>query len=92
MIPSIKTIQRIRGVDAEKAKAVREALQDNDIEAADEAIGGHGVEFIPAGRNSRSPAIEYVNLGDSYDTTVLRVNGTWRIGAWGDIVEKGDYE
>lgn len=57
-----------------------------------EIIDAYGVEYIPQGKNKRSPAITYVNLGDTYDTTVLFVKGRFRIGSWGDIVERGNYE
>jgi hypothetical protein len=57
-----------------------------------EIIDAYGVEYIPQGKNKRSPAITYVNMGDTYDWTVLMVNGRFRIGAWGDIVERGNYE
>jgi len=76
-----------------KPRHVREAL-----EAIDAAIDGCGVEYIPAGRGRRSPAICYVNLGDTYDTTALYVKtnrgagGCFRVGSWGDIVERGNYE
>ena len=55
-------------------------------------IGGFGVEHIPAGRNSKSPSITYVNMGDTYKTTLLWVNGKFRIGDWGSIVERGNYD
>jgi hypothetical protein len=58
----------------------------------DAIIGGYGVEFIPAGTGSRSPSIRYVNLGDTYETTVLYMRGQFRIGCWGDVVERGQYE
>ena len=69
------------------------------LETINAAIDGCGVEYIPAGRGSRSPAIYYVNLGDTYDTTALYVKtnrggagGCFRVGSWGDIVERGSYE
>lgn len=58
----------------------------------DSILGTHGVERIPRGRNKRSPAITYCNTGDAYGTTVLYVNGRFRIGSWGDLVERGNYE
>jgi hypothetical protein len=60
--------------------------------AISEIIGGFGVEHIPAGRNSKSPSITYVNMGDTYRTTLLWVNGKFRIGDWGSIVERGNYD
>lgn len=54
-------------------------------------LGTFGVEYIPAGSNKRSPAITYLNTGDCYDLTLMYVNGRFRLGCWGDIVERGNY-
>lgn len=50
-----------------------------------------GVESIPAGEGDNSPAITYLNSGDSYGLTILRVNRRFLVGTWGDIVERGNY-
>lgn len=62
------------------------------MEEIDSILGTHGVEYIPAGHNAKSPAITYCNAGDAYATTILLVNGRFRIGCWGDIVERGNYD
>lgn len=54
-------------------------------------LGLHGVEGIPAGRGRKSPAIEYCNAGDSYAITLMCINGNYRVGCFGDVVERGDY-
>ncbi len=59
---------------------------------ADEILGTHGIEHTPRGSNAKSPAIDYCNAGDPYVTTLLYVNGNFRVGCWGDIVERGNYE
>jgi hypothetical protein len=66
-------------------------LRTTKLSIASEIIGGYGVEYIPAGRGKRSPSIEYVNAGDSYAATLMRVNGDYKVGCWGDIVERGNY-
>lgn len=60
--------------------------------AIDKLLGTHGVEFVGAGHNSKSPAFYYCNAGDTYTVTILKVNGRFRIGTWGDIVERGNYD
>lgn len=50
-----------------------------------------GVEYIAEGEGSKSPAIEYLNTGDTYTPTILYVNGSYRVGSWGDLVERGSY-
>lgn len=64
---------------------------DIRLAIADEILGTHGVEYIPAGRGRRSPAIAYCNAGDPYIPTLLRLNGVYRVGDWGSITERGDY-
>lgn len=55
-------------------------------------VDGFGVESIPPGHSSQSPEITYVNMGDPYAETVMYVNGRFRLGYWGDIVERGSYD
>jgi hypothetical protein len=62
------------------------------MQRIDAVISTYGVEYIAAGHNSKSPAITYCNAGDTYATTVLKVNGRFRVGCWGDIVERGNYD
>jgi len=53
---------------------------------------GMDLQKIHAGHNAKSPAITYINKGDTYDTTLMRVNGVLRVGNWGSIVEAGNYD
>ena len=69
--------------------AVRDAMLL--AEAACPDIGTFGVEYIPEGRGDRSPAVDYLNSGDTYADTLLYVRGRFTVGNWGDIVERGDY-
>jgi hypothetical protein len=62
------------------------------LSIANEILGTYGVEYIPKGHNSKSPAIEYCNAGDTYNSTLLFVSGRYRVGCWGDIVERGQYD
>ena len=99
-LPSIKTLTDAFG--AYKAKQIRAIMEGEGnnhsrLERIDTVLGNFGVEYIPAGRNSKSPAIYYSNSGDTYRTTVLLVSDGWltynfRVGCWGDIVERGSYE
>jgi hypothetical protein len=72
--------------------SMREKHPRHAMDAIDGFLGTHGVEYIPRGHNAKSPAIAYCNAGDTYGTTILLVNGRYRIGAWGDIVERGSYD
>jgi hypothetical protein len=67
--------------------AVRDAMLATEKAFPD--IGTFGVEHIRAGHNRRSPAVEYLNSGDTYDLTLLHINGRFSVGCWGDIVERG---
>lgn len=68
------------------------SLHDMKMNAADELIGTYGVEFIPRGQNAQSPSIEYLNAGDTYAATLMFVRGSFVVGCWGDIVERGHYD
>ena len=97
--PSIKKLMEIKDVTPEDAKKIRAIMQgagrvngETRMERIDAVLGTFGVEYIPKGHNDRSPAIYYCNAGDTYAWTVLKVNGQFRVGCWGDIVERGDYD
>lgn len=64
------------------------------LEALNEVLDLHGVEYVPAGRDAKSPAFEYLNTGDSYARTIVYFpdRQTWRVTSWGDIVEAGKYD
>ena len=97
--PSVKTLMQIKDVTRKDALKIREIMQgpgtvdgQTRMERIDEVLHTFGVEFIPKGHTSKSPAIAYCNSGDTYDWTVLKVNGQFRVGCWGDIVERGNYD
>ena len=58
--------------------------------ALNEALSLHGVEAIPADDCNvfDPPAVEYLNAGDPYVSTLLYIRGRWRVGCWGDVVER----
>lgn len=83
---------------ASAARRDRESYHPHDtyvlkLEALNEVLETCGVEYIPAGRGSRSPAFEYCNTGDTYAPTILYFpdRAVWRVGSWGDQVERGNY-
>lgn len=91
-----KTVEAVCALSAAASRMFgacyyRPALQSVKLEAINDIMDGCGVEYIPAGQNRRSPAIEYVNVGDPYLTTIIWVRRRYVVGCWGDIVERGDY-
>lgn len=62
------------------------------LSIASEITECHGVEYIRSGRGAKSPSIEYVNTGDSYAPTLMWTGGRYRVGCWGDIVERGNHD
>lgn len=58
------------------------------MHAINEILGGFGVEGL-GGSHDRAPLYEYVNMGDTYATTLLYDNDKDRlfISSWGDVVE-----
>lgn len=100
--PSVRAINRAFGQRLRRgdATAIRRIMQGRPgrvdgltrLQRIDKILGTSGVEYIPAGHNSKSPAFYYCNAGDTYATTIMKVNGRFRIGCWGDIVERGNYD
>ena len=62
------------------------ALFERRMIAVNEVLHGYGVEAI--GDANRGPFALYVNLGNTYDTTIVRYRtGAYRITSLGDVVE-----
>lgn len=88
-------------LDDAKAKRVQAILKTRPIDSAaedameklDGLVGGHGVEVIrgdgPGGYWPDAVAL-YVNMGDTYDTTILYDvhKERFSVMAWGDFVER----
>ena len=74
-------------------EAVDELLED-----LNEAVGGHGIQEITGNyqvdKYYRDIALLYVNLGDTYDATVLydTEEKKFLIGSWGGWVEEHEKE
>ena len=63
------------------------------ISAFDRVLLNYGVEHVRPGRleDYEEKVITYSNTGDTYNPTILHVDGKFWIGSWGDVVEN-DYE
>lgn len=104
-MPSTKAIRqafpKISEADAKqlmrmmKESAGGDQSVEDTLEFANELLGGYGVESIsaefadrPGGYWMDSQAA-YVNLGDTYDVTILHDNlaGEYLITSWGDWYE-----
>ena len=57
------------------------------MEALNEILGGFGVEGVFSDDSITEPAFAYVNMGDTYDPTIVLYNGSYRVTSWGDTVE-----
>jgi hypothetical protein len=102
MIPSVKTIVAI-GCSNETAGKIRTLIENFEaryplgtrptktLGKIGELLGHPEVCSIPRGKNAKSPSISYVNAGDTYSTTMMWVNGRFKVGNWGTIVERGNY-
>lgn len=61
------------------------------LHAMDNVLDTYGVEGLgPTSGPSYAPPYEYLNAGDTYNTTLIyrRKTDTLSIGTWGDIAEK----
>ena len=55
------------------------------LEFGNELLGGHGIEYLRG-----NPGLDYVNMGDTYNTTLCFDHKTKRfiVSDWGTIVER----
>lgn len=86
--PAVKTLSErlhISKAAAQRLKDMMDTGAPRILQAADGMMDGNGVERIP-GR----PGLMYVNMGDTYDTTLIYDYKTDRfvVSSWGDLVER----
>ena len=94
-LPSVKKLLGERLVNTRnEATLVRHFLSENKLKKANKILDMYGVETIgwPNGcwSNCQEPThtLEYFNAGDTYNTTLLRIDGgSWFVGCWGDTYE-----
>lgn len=58
--------------------------------AFNEILEGHGVEGV-TDPEDMSEGMDYVNMGDTYATTIVKWNGSFRVESYGDRIEKLDW-
>lgn len=103
--PSVKSLMRIEYMTPEKAKVVRDLIHgkisgdefgfvhyyhaEKVLLAVNKIIDAHGVESV-YDRRCADPVVRYINMGDTYDATLLYdyTTDTFRVGCWGDYVER----
>ena len=87
--PAVKTLAdglRISKADAQKLKDMMDTGAPRILQTADKMMNGNGVERI----SGMGGGLMYVNMGDTYDTTLIYDYKTNRfvVSSWGDIVER----
>lgn len=87
------TAAQARSIDSAITKAGTHSAVDRVLDAANAALGGHGIEAIEGEWHDRyyqTIVALYVNLGETYATTLLfdAVKGRFQITSWGDWVER----
>lgn len=68
------------------------AAHEQILEAINELIGGYGVEAVFDDIDPDSPAMSYVNMGDTYRTTILYDDSGYHISTMGDWIESRESE
>jgi len=88
--PSVEKLKKYFKISSVQAHTIRNIAKEGHwhlaLRMANDRIGGHGVESL----YPEAPHISYVNMGDTYSTTILynEKSGLMWIGTWGDWVEK----
>jgi len=94
--PSVKRIEEGLQISRQQAQAIKDAMNDGKpnkaLRLASEATGNFGVEYIESDQDTMRSreGIEYVNTGDTYNTTLIYdyKTGRFYIGSWGGWVER----
>ena len=94
--PSLKTLDDRLNLGGEEGKSLKYFMQAGQRQAAldyaNELLGGNGIEYIESQQDTmrHREGLSYVNMGDTYDTTLIYDHATGRfyVGAWGDWVER----
>jgi hypothetical protein len=60
------------------------ATEDLRMTVLDALADTSGVEAV----ETKKGMCEYLNAGDAYAPTLIFFNGTYRVGCWGDVVER----
>ena len=96
--PSVRSLMAGLKLSTAQAAEVRTAMEHGQgLPAFGRACpDSYGIESIglPDGcfARCRNPEVDiwYVNRGWTYATTLMTVNGIYRVGSWGDVVEAYD--
>jgi len=95
--PSVQRMMDFLKISKEQASALKAMMDDGKsvstiLREADRLLNGHGVEYIQSHADTMrsQDGLSYVNMGDTYDTTLLydHKTGRFSVGSWGDIVER----
>src|SRR5436190_14377302 len=99
-LPSVNTLSTRLGCDSTIAGAVRHVLGINNrtdaeindtLKTVSVLLHGYGVEYVPSKLDTytKGVGLEYVNMGDSYRSTILYdcLRKRFICASWGDIVE-----
>jgi hypothetical protein len=97
--PTIERITKYLRISRTEAKIIKKLAQDSGAERAlnyaNKVMGGSGVEAIQdesiwTSHYWQNTGLLYVNMGDTYDTTLCYDTETeiMFIGSWGDWAEK----
>jgi len=71
----------------------RPTMSHMRMTALDAELETYGVEFVRGNGTRNTQSFEYCNTEETYATTIIRMqSGQYRVGNWGDIVERGNYE
>lgn len=89
-MPSIKTLMERLALSKEQASELRRAMErGRGLAVANRLLNGEGIITIdlPDTDNPKCH-IQYVNMGDTYHATLLKVDGRYVVSDFGYFAEK----
>ena len=85
--PSIDSLHKKLGITKSAATAIKRAMDEGKpktaLNLAEKAMCGFGVENL----YPDYPDFHYVNMGETYSTTLCYSGKAFHIGSWGDYVD-----
>jgi len=86
--PSVESLKKKLKIPLGTAQLIKQACNHGKVmyalRLANDAMKGYGVESL----YPEYPSFYYVNMGDTYDTTLYYNGNSIMIGSWGDYVER----
>ena len=91
--PSVARMVQVLGITKAQATELKTLMNEGYIrrtlDTAEKILDGCGREFLYSVADFDGGGVEYVNMGDTYNSTLMfdYTKGKFIVGSWGELVE-----